>query len=141
MADPGHRKKTVASKFYKLASAPVAQSRVTSAMAKRLKKNWGYMIRQGKNCNDIDLYQQKAKAVVEHMFNNHTYCDSAWCLALKAKEENKTYVHPSSWLSCDNERELKIHEQLSNIANVYGSAFYLRQSMHNFSTQTNEALN
>ena len=35
-ADPGHRNKTVASKFYRLASAPVAKSRVSSSMAKRL---------------------------------------------------------------------------------------------------------
>ena len=38
MADPTHRKRVVASKFYKLANSPVAVSRVTSAIAKRMKK-------------------------------------------------------------------------------------------------------
>ena len=88
MADPGHRKKVVASKFYKLAMAPVAVSRVTSAMAKRLKKNWGYMIRQGKHLEDVDEFILMAKAGVEHMFNNHVYCGE-WCLACKAKEEKR----------------------------------------------------
>ena len=83
-ADPVHRKKIVAIKFYKIASAPVATSRVTPAMAKRLKKNWGYMIRQGKDC-DIETFKNNAKAVLEHMFDNHKYCNSQWCLALKAK--------------------------------------------------------
>ena len=140
MADPGHRKKVVASKFYKLAMAPVAVSRVTSAMAKRLKKNWGYMIRQGKHLENVDEFTLMAKAVVEHMFNNHAYCGE-WCLARKAKEEKKVYVPPTGWLSCDVEREKKIHEQLSAIVDVYGGPFYLRQSMHHFTTQTNEALN
>ena len=40
-ADPGHRKKIVEIKFYKLANAPVATSRVTPAMTKRLKKIGG----------------------------------------------------------------------------------------------------
>ena len=37
-ADPGHCKKSVSSYFYKLANLPVKQSRVSKAMAKRLKK-------------------------------------------------------------------------------------------------------
>ena len=52
------------------------------------------MIRQGKDC-DIETFKNNAKAVLEHMFNNHKYCNSQWCLALKAKEEGKTYTHPS----------------------------------------------
>ena len=40
-ADPGHRKKTVAKKFYQLATVPVATSRVIATMAERCKKNWG----------------------------------------------------------------------------------------------------
>ena len=35
----------------------------------------------------------------------------------------------------------KMYEQLSTITKKYGSAFYLQQSMHPFSTETNEALN
>ena len=45
-ADPGHRKKAVLAHFYKLAN--LKQSRETKYMAKRLKKNWGYMIMQNR---------------------------------------------------------------------------------------------
>ena len=38
MAYPGHRKKSVAEYFYRLANASVGTSRVTKGMAKRLKK-------------------------------------------------------------------------------------------------------
>ena len=35
----------------------------------------------------------------------------------------------------------KMYEQLAAITQKYGSAFFLRQSMHPFNTQSNEALN
>ena len=110
-------------------------------MAKRLKKNWGYMIRQGKMMNDIEKYKDNAKAVLEHMFNNHQYCNPQWCLALRAKDDEKTYIHPSGWLSCDDARQKKIYDQVKVVVDKYGGEFYLRQSMHPFNTDINEALN
>ena len=82
-----------------------------------------------------------AKAVLEHMYDNHQYCNSQWCLALKAKEDGKSYAHPSGWLSCDVDREKKIYDQVKGVVDVYGGEFYMLQSMHQFTTQTNEALN
>ena len=67
MADPGHRIKSVCKHFYKLASATVGMSRVNKLMAKRLKKNWGYMIRQSKMLS-IVKFIENAKAPLEHMF-------------------------------------------------------------------------
>ena len=110
-------------------------------MARRLKKNWGYLLRQGKNCESVDQFKNNAQAVLEHMFNNHTHCNSQWCLALRAQEEGKQYTHPSGWLSHNVPEEKKIYTQLKEIVDVYGGEFYLWQSMHPFNTQTNEALN
>ena len=98
------------------------------------------MIKQGKDC-DIEIFKQNARAILEHMFNNHVYCNSQWCLALRAQEEGKTYLNPSGWLSCSDDVGKKIYDQLKEVVNMYGNKFYLRQSMHGFSTQTNEALN
>ena len=75
------------------------------------------------------------------MFNEHKYCDPEWCLALKAKEEGKQYTPSTPWMSRKDGNKSKIYEQLSEITTKYGNAFYLTQSMHTFSTQTNEALN
>ena len=83
MADPGHRKKSVAKHFYKLATANVGTSRVTKGMAKRLKKNWGYMVKQNKG-KTIEEFIEGAKAPLEHLFGNHTHCKVQWCDALKA---------------------------------------------------------
>ena len=51
-------------------------------------------------------------------------------------------IHPSAGVSVKkNIDELKIYHDLQQIINKYGSEFFLKQSMHPFSTQTNEALN
>ena len=50
-------------------------------------------------------------------------------------------MHPAGWLQCSDDRGLKIYRQLNQIIEQYGNAFYLRQSIHNFTPQTNEALN
>ena len=75
------------------------------------------------------------------MFNEHKYCSKDWCLALKAKEDGKQYTPSPPWMSCEDPKQMKIYEQLCEITNKYGSEFYLQQSMHTFTTQTNEALN
>ena len=73
LADPSHQKKIVAKHFYALASAPVSSSRVTNEHAKRMKKNWGYMLRQNIN-TPISEFLEKAKAPLQHSFNDHEHC-------------------------------------------------------------------
>ena len=68
------------------------------------------------------------------------FCGS-WCLALKAKKENKVFNNPRGWLSKETEEGKKLFEQIEQITSKYGSEFYLRQSLHPFDTQTNEAFN
>ena len=138
LADPTHRKKVVASHFYKLTSLPVRKSRVSSAMARRMKRNWGYMISQNRFCKSIDAFQEAAKGPLEHLFNNHLDC-GAWCGAKLAKDQGKQYLNPLGYLS--KEENKATYEQMKSITEKYGSAFYLEQSMHTFTTQTNEALN
>ena len=140
LADPGHRKKAVAKHFYALANQPVSKSRVSKDMAKRLKKNWGYMIIQNRG-KTMDEFIKSAKAPLEHMFNDHTFCDPKWCNVLRAREEGKVYSHPDKFYCKDEPEGKKMYKQLSAITNKYGSEHYLRQSMHPFTTQSNEALN
>ena len=139
LADPTHRNKVVASKFYDLATARVSMSRLTKTHAARLKKDWGYVVAQNKT-KPIEEFMLAAKAPVEHLFNNHLFCGD-WCDALKAAKEGKSYVHPQGWLSRDNPEGEKIYHQLTEITKKYGSRSYLLQSNHEYTTQTNEALN
>lgn len=140
LADPGHRVKCVSKYFYKLAKQKVAKSRVTKGMAKRLKKNWGYMIKQNKG-GSLEDFVKNAHSPLEHLFNNHAYCSSKWCNALKAEEEGKIYTHPDGFCDKTTDDGKKMYEQLSEITHKYGNEYYLKQSMHPFTTQTNEALN
>ena len=88
LADPSHRTKVVAKPFFALANAPKSQSLCTKVDAIRVKKCYGYMIKN--NCNKtIDEIKVASKAVIEHLFNNHEYCDSRWCRPKKLIETNK----------------------------------------------------
>ena len=138
MADPTHRNKVVASHFYKLASKPVSQSRVSSVIARRMKRNWGYMLSQNRYCKNIDTFQEAAKGPLEHLFDNHQGCGQ-WCGAKKAEEVGKKYINPLGFL-CKQKNALA-YTQLKEITEKYGSPFFLEQSRHSFNTQTNEALN
>ena len=136
LADPSHRKKVVAKHFYALASAPVLSSRVTNDHAKRMKKNWGYMLRQNVD-SALPVFVEKAKAPLAHLFGDHKHCSDEWCLALQATKDNKVYNHPQGWLSIDNPQHKRIYDQLHAITSKYGNKFYLRQSRHPFNTQKN----
>ena len=83
-ADPSHRVKVVAKKWYKLKNKPIAQSTMTGDTARRLKRSWGYMLKQNREGN-IQQFTSAAKAVVNHLYNDHQYCGD-WCQAVQAKK-------------------------------------------------------
>ena len=137
MADPSHRIKVVSKYFYKLKNLPVSQSRVDGAIASRLKRSWGYMIKQNRG-GSLEQMIRAAKAPLDHIFNDHKYCGD-WCLAVKAKKQGKIYNNPRGWLC--KEKNKKEYNQIHEIVSKYGDRFFLKQSLHPFDTQTNEALN
>ena len=98
------------------------------------------MINQNKG-KSIEEFMDAAKAPLEHLFGNHAHCSDDWCLTLKAQKVGKTYTHPDRFCTHDTPEGEKMYNDLFAITNKYGSKFFLRQSMHPFNTQTNEALN
>ena len=98
------------------------------------------MITQNK-LQPMATFLQAAKAPLEHMFDNHTFCNADWCNGLKAKAEGKTYIHPDKNISKSTPEGGKMYAQLSAITEKYGTEFYQKQSARPFNTQTNEALN
>ena len=137
--DPSHRVKVVAIKWYKLKAQPVSQSTMTGELAGRLKRSWGYMIKQHRN-GTIEDFVEAAKAPLNHTFNNHQFCGD-WCQAVKAQKENKVYHNPRGWHSRETEKGKKLYQQIQAVTKKYGSKFYVLQSLHRFDTQTNESLN
>ena len=98
LADFNHRVKTVGKRFYELASAPQKSSKVDSSLARRLKSNWGTMMKQVQHMQwekeEIKI-KRKMLASVEHLFGNHEYCGN-WCYVLKATREKKKYLPPDN---------------------------------------------
>jgi len=37
---------------------------------------------------------EKVKNILEHVCDNHSHCDGAWCCNVKAKEADKVYNAP-----------------------------------------------
>ena len=155
LADPSHRTKVVAKPFFALANAPKSHSVCTKVDAIRVKKCYGYMIKN--NCNKtIDEIKVASKAVIEHLFNNHEYCDSRWCRPKKLLEKNK-----KNEVSESNEERLKnieiqrtkvsyyrsktkdstLYNQMNKSYLPFTTEERLKESLHNFSTQKNEAMN
>jgi len=85
------------------------------------------MIRQNRG-SSIEELIQNSKAVLEHMFDNHEYCNNSWCGALKAKQEGKLYHHPDKFCTRATADREKMYQDISTITGKYGSAFFLKQS-------------
>ena len=88
LADPPHRTKCVAKPFYTLVFLPKSQSTCTNLDAMRLKRYFGYMINSNR-MNEISEIVTASKAVVEHLFNDHIYCDENRCQPKKKMNEKK----------------------------------------------------
>ena len=98
---PLHRTKVVSKPIFTLANTPKFQSVCTKVDAIRVKKCYGYMIKN--NCNKkIDEIKVASKAVIENLFNNHEYCDFRWCRPKKLLKTNK-----KNEVSENNEEGLK----------------------------------
>ena len=140
LADPTHRVKCVAKAIYALVSLKGgAGCGCTKGTALRMKINWGYMLKQNREKTLADM-KRACKAPVEHMFNNHEFCSSQWCMKLRAKEEKKTYVEKEGEFHC-KEKEKGLYNLILKSVSKYQQDNRLLESLHPFDTQTNEAIN
>ena len=86
LVDPSHRTKVVAKAIFALVHLPKSQSKCTNIDALRIKKYHGYMLKQSRNLT-LEEITNNCKAVIEHLFDNHEYCDVAWCKPKRIKAE------------------------------------------------------
>ena len=88
LCDPSHRTKVVAKPFYALALQPQSECEATSVDAARIKKWYSYMIRD--NCDKgLEELKRAAESVIEHLFNNHEFCDEKWCKPKRIMNKKK----------------------------------------------------
>ena len=88
LADPTHRTKCVAKPIYGLASANKATSLVTKLDAMQLKKYYSYFVKQSRNL-PFEEMKRRSLAPLEHLFNDHRYCHSSWCIHKKREEDRE----------------------------------------------------
>jgi hypothetical protein len=136
-ADPTHRAKSVASKVF---SIPKTHGRkgtdVTNVDANRIKLYWGYWQKQSRN-KSFDEFKRTSNAVVEHLFNDHTFCSDEWCPVLKAQANQHEYkgVYRSK------DKHAREYEQIKNALAPYLTDDKLKENHHPYDSQKNESFN
>ena len=169
LADPSHRTRVVARAIFALVSSRKGDNECKLADAYRYKQYFGYMLKDSWHLS-LEEFEKRFHGVLEHIFNNHIYCDEKWCKPLRlqlkkaAEEENIPICgvvdsgdHPPSPISTESTR----NEATTNKVSFYRCKtkhreVYLRmkkallrfstkqrmtESLHGFSTQMNECLN
>ena len=141
-ADPTHRAKCVAGKFFNY-------NKVNKNMSKldclRLKKYYSYYIKCNRNKNIEDL-MKNIMAPLDHLFDDHKHCDSTWCHK-KAEEEGKIECgvgkserKRKGYYRC-KEKDKELYNSLCELYKPYITEERIEQCQHEFETQVNEGMN
>ena len=80
------------------------------------------MIRQNKG-KSIEEFVESLNAPLEHMFDNHKYCQAKWYNNLKSQAEGLPYNHPEKLCSRANHEGEKMYQDFRAITKKYGSDF------------------
>ena len=141
-ADPTHRAKCVAGKFFNYNKSEKNMSKLDCL---RLKKYYSYYIK----CNrkkSLSEIMDNIMAPIDHLFDDHTHCESSWCHK-KAMEENKI---KSKEIGSERSREgyyrckvkdKELYESLCDLYRPYITEERIGQCKHEFETQVNEGMN
>ena len=115
LADFNHRVKSVGKAIYELAMKSKKESTVSKDLAKRIKYYWSCVLNQLRDLDieaDWEEIERKMRAPLEHLFDDHTYCDEEWCYSLQAKSGNHQYITPSNKHFYCKQKDEKMHHQL-----------------------------
>ena len=160
LADPSHRTRVVARAIFALVKLKLKKSDCRSIDAHRFKRYFGYMLKQSRH-GTLEEMLIRSRAVLEHLFNNHEFCDPKWCVPLrrrkKPNDENSTMngsLFPNESLPDDVEgtssrvtfyrskiEDKVLYDQMKGAYQPYITPERCMESLHCHDTQLNEALN
>ena len=144
LADPNHRKRTLNTEMYRLVNKKVNDRHTfTRCDVLRLSTNFAYMARTLTEDMTDEQLTTRAKAVLEHHFDNHEHCGD-WCRrkpqyvgpitkAEHKAQKKKFYRH--------KERDTKLYTTLQQKLARFISIDALREVCHDMDTNVNESLN
>jgi hypothetical protein len=99
---------------------------VTSIDANCIKLYWGHWQKQSHNKWSFNVFKCRSNAVVEHLFNDHTFCSDEWCPVLKGQAKQHEYkgVYRSK------EKHAREYEQIKNALAPYLTDDKLKEIHH-----------
>ena len=93
LSDPNHRIKVMIKPIFARATKTRDNKRIKMIDALRIKKYTSLYVFQNRT-GSFDKFVNNALAPVEHLFNEHSFCDSAWCWSRELEEQvDKILVH------------------------------------------------
>ena len=106
LADPSHRTKVMVKPVFNLVTKTKKLDEVKMIDALRLKKYVSCYISQNRN-GDFDKFVSNAKAPVEHLFDNHEFCDDSWCYAKDISNKTHQIILSSSQKQVNTMKQFK----------------------------------
>ena len=88
LVDPSYLTKVVAKPIYLISLLSKDSCSSTKVDVIQCEKCFGYMIKTNRSKSFSEI-MRAYKAVVEHLLDNHEFCDEKWCKHLKQKREGK----------------------------------------------------
>ena len=90
LADPSHRIKVMLKPIFAMVTDTKDPDKCKAVDATRIKRYTSYYIRQNRELS-LDKFVKNARAPIEHLFNDHTWCDESWCYS-KELQVNKDRI-------------------------------------------------
>jgi len=145
LADPNHRRKTLANELYNLeklgkqADKKNPNKKWNLTMTKmdvlRISKNFAFMAKTLKNkTSDKDMLDS-SRAVVEHHFDNHEYCGE-WC-----RRQHQTAEERAKHYYRCKVKDVALYERLQQLIGRFITIEALKELAHSLDTNANEAFN
>ena len=138
VCDPNHRGKNFTGECYALDIGTVTSKATMTRMdTTRLGKNFKYMARTLKH-TDPSQYVTTAKAVLEHHFDNHEFCNDTWC---RRKKETPEERQKSKRYYRDKKEDKALYDVIEAIMEKYITQERLADMAHGMDTNANESFN
>jgi hypothetical protein len=136
LGDKNHRVRTYARFYFKLAQLAADKSMCHFGDAERLKRAFAYFLHQFSK-RSWRRFLRSARAVLEHHFNSHRYCDD-WCPAKKWNKEDRL---KNGLKYRSKTTHAKLYEQCKTHHDKFTSEEALRDMYHEFHSNKCESLN
>ena len=141
-ADPTHRAKCVAGKFFKYNKA---SNKMTKLDCLRLKKYYSYYIKTNRKKSVKDIMEH-IMAPLDHLFDDHKHCDSSWCHKKRREEDPKQCNEVGSERNKEGyyrnkKDDAELYAKLCELYQPYITEERITQCKHEFDTQVNEGMN